>query len=101
LFQAWSLAFREATPNSVYLAGRYAPRFQAFSWLKPAPLKWRRLVPPQHRYPQGKLQAVETIEKVTFQKLFLKSATDTLKISGFCSSAQHFGIFSACCGRFL
>ena len=27
-------------------AGGYVPRFQAFSWLKPVPLKWRYPVPP-------------------------------------------------------
>ncbi len=35
-----------ASQHSVHLTGGYAPRLQAFSWLKPIPLKWRCLVPP-------------------------------------------------------
>ena len=50
-------------------------------------------------------QTVETVEKVSCQKLFLKSGTETLKSVWFLffrtTFWQHFGSFSACCGRFL
>jgi hypothetical protein len=50
-------------------------------------------------------QAVETVEKVTFQKLSLKSGTEMLKSVWFLvfrkTFWQHFGIFLAYCGRFF
>jgi hypothetical protein len=54
---------------------------------------------------QNMTNSVETVEKVTFQKLFLKSGTETRKIVWFLvfrtTFWQHFGDFLACCGRFL
>jgi len=50
-------------------------------------------------------QTVETVEKVTFQKLFLKSGKEKLKSVWFLvfrtTFPQHFGNFLACCGRFF
>ncbi|MBI5297593.1 MAG: hypothetical protein HY869_19105 [Chloroflexi bacterium] len=50
-------------------------------------------------------QTVETVEKVTFQKLFLKSGRGTLKSSWFLvfrtTFWQYFGCFLACCGSFF
>jgi hypothetical protein len=50
-------------------------------------------------------QTVETVEKVPFQKLFLKSGKELLKNACFSvirtTFWQYFGCFLACCGRFF
>jgi hypothetical protein len=65
------------TPRAADLG--YAPRFQAFSWL--GVFSVSTASPRSH--PKRVTRAVETVEKVSFQKLFLKSGTETLKSAWF------------------
>jgi hypothetical protein len=62
--------------------GGYAPRFLSIFLVLSFSVSTASLSPPPPSgYPQGATQtrAVETVEKVSFQKLFLKSGTETLK----------------------
>jgi hypothetical protein len=76
-------------------------RFQAFFYASAFPQSDG--VPPPA--PARVTQTVETVEKVSFQKLFLKSGRETLKNVWFLvfstTFLQYSGYFLACCGSFF
>jgi len=85
LFQSTGLAQRQPTKRApdVWESARFSSIFLASSFS----CSQTESTPAHLRV----TQTVETVEKVTFQKLFLESGKETLKSIWFWCSAQHFG----------